>query len=389
MIWILIIIVVLVAVVFVTDFVAEFYIWQSRIKIGRFTSDKDWITKVSTTAQKWLFNTPTAKLTDNSRLILIDMLKGNYRRSTIQVWQKAALLIGLTDYASANNDQNVKALVNRFVTTLFESDGNWKQKPTETDWVMMSYAVIRIPWMDSSVYKPAFDDAYQLLLGLKGSDGLVSYKKHTMDYRFVDTLGFICPFLTAYGVKFSVAEAVDLACNQIEGFHQFGLMPTEHLPCHTYSVSTKLPVGLYGWGRGLGWYAIGLGDTYNELPEEHPYKSKLKVALQQFSESVVRFQTSEGAWRWLIFDTNARNDSSATAVLNWFLNTLPDSLQTEATRKASQQAKSYLQRVTRRDGGIDFSQGDTKGIGLYALTFEILPFTQGFALRAQSKISAL
>ena len=40
-----------------------------------------------------------------------------------------------------------------------------------------------------------------------------------------------------------------------------------------------------------------------------------------------------------------------------------------------------LQTVTQRNGAIDFSQGDTKAIGVYSKEFSILPFTQGFCLR--------
>ena len=45
--------------------------------------------------------------------------------------------------------------------------------------------------------------------------------------------------------------------------------------------------------------------------------------------------------------------------------------------------------VTRRNGEIDFSQGDTKGIGLYSTTYDIMPFTQGMALRAISILNKL
>jgi unsaturated rhamnogalacturonyl hydrolase len=41
-------------------------------------------------------------------------------------------------------------------------------------------------------------------------------------------------------------------------------------------------------------------------------------------------------------------------------------------------------KVTRRDGVIDFSQGDTKAIGVHSQEFDLLPFTQGFALRAST-----
>lgn len=38
-------------------------------------------------------------------------------------------------------------------------------------------------------------------------------------------------------------------------------------------------------------------------------------------------------------------------------------------------------RNTRRSGEIDFSQGDTKGIGIYSQTYNIMPFTQGIVTR--------
>ena len=43
-------------------------------------------------------------------------------------------------------------------------------------------------------------------------------------------------------------------------------------------------------------------------------------------------------------------------------------------------------KVTRRNGVIDFCQGDTKGIGLYATTFDLMPFVQGLTIRLVESI---
>jgi hypothetical protein len=43
-----------------------------------------------------------------------------------------------------------------------------------------------------------------------------------------------------------------------------------------------------------------------------------------------------------------------------------------------------LRRVTRRSGVIDFSQGDTKAIGVYSRNFSPIPFTQGMVLRVNA-----
>ena len=39
-------------------------------------------------------------------------------------------------------------------------------------------------------------------------------------------------------------------------------------------------MGLYGWGRGLGWYAIGLIDTWNELAEDDKHKKILEKIMK-------------------------------------------------------------------------------------------------------------
>ena len=45
----------------------------------------------------------------------------------------------------------------------------------------------------------------------------------------------------------------------------------------------------------------------------------------------------------------------------------------------------YLMKVTRRNGIVDFSQGDTKDIGVYSQLFDKMPFTQGLAIRSINK----
>ncbi|MBY0487303.1 MAG: hypothetical protein K2P85_08985 [Flavobacteriaceae bacterium] len=56
----------IVFLVIIIDWIPLFNTWQSRIKIGNFKNESDWENKVKTTAQKWLSNTPTIKLTDKT-----------------------------------------------------------------------------------------------------------------------------------------------------------------------------------------------------------------------------------------------------------------------------------------------------------------------------------
>jgi len=176
-----------------------------------------------------------------------------------------------------------------------KADGNWKHTPTEIDGVILAYAIFSIPWLDHNAYKPAFDAIYSLVLNLKGEDGTVAYKKYNTDYRFVDTIGFICPFLVHYGLHFNQPEAVELAVKQIKTYDDYGMLSKHSIPCHTYNVKTKIPVGLFGWGRGLGWYAIGLIDSWKALPENHQLKKNFQKVWFSLQKWLLLFKTKMAA----------------------------------------------------------------------------------------------
>ena len=54
---------------------------------------KAWQQAVEKRQRQWLYKSPTVQITDQDRLVLWDMLKGNYRSTTIQSWQDAGLLL--------------------------------------------------------------------------------------------------------------------------------------------------------------------------------------------------------------------------------------------------------------------------------------------------------
>ncbi len=381
----LFIILALVLSVIILDQFPQFYTWQSRIKIGRFTDKNVWIKSIENKSIQWLKKTPTIKLTDNNRLIIIDIVKGNYKRSAIQSWQEAALVLGLTAQYEVTKEERLKKAIDVYVKSKIASDGSWKTPITESDGVILGYALIQIPWLNQKDFKPAYDALWKLLQDLKGTTTTVSYKKHTQNYRFVDTIGFICPFLVHYGQKFNVPEAVDLAITQIEEFNKYGMLNDTFIPCHTYTMDTKLPTGLFGWGRGLGWYAIGIIDAWTALEDSNPRKKEVTIWVEKFAKMVIQFQRDSGSWGWIIMQDSSRSDSSTTATLAWFLSKAA-AIETisENCNLANEKAFKYLMKVTRRDGVIDFSQGDTKAIGVHSQEFDLLPFTQGFALRASS-----
>lgn len=371
----------LVVIIALIDIFPIFRDWVRRIHIGRYSDKKTWNESITNVGIKWLNKTPKIKVTDNTRLVLIDMLKGNYTKNTIQHWQEASLLLGLSEYLKGNDDKKVKKEIIKYLNSKFDKNGQWRNRPKHVDSAILAYAVMKLDFINIDQYKKALDYTWGLIKDHIGKDGTVGYRKSMQNYRYVDTIGFICPFLVSYGIRYDNHECIDLAVKQIKEYEQYAMLEKHNILSHAYNIQTKVPLGLYGWGRGLGWYAIGLIDAWRELPLKHDYKSMLEQSIKRFAMTVIELQQENGAWNWTVTRNETRPDSSTTATLGWFLLNAAIVNDSAECLESSNRAIDYLMKITRRNGEIDFSQGDTKDIGVYSRLFNILPFTQGFSIR--------
>lgn len=379
------ILLVILLLIFIIDIIPIFITWLNRIHIGRWTSSDLWNENITQIGIKWLNNTPKMKVTDNTRLIVIDILKKNYTKSAIQSWQEASLLMGLSE-VKGNHEDKIKREIESYLDKNFDENGMWINKPKEVDSAIVAYAVMNLEFVDTNKYKESFDYMYNLITSNIGEDGTVKYRSFMSKYRYVDTIGFICPFLISYGYKYKKRECIDLAIKQIISYSQYGFDEKVFLPYHAYNINDKSHLGLNGWGRGLGWYVLGLIDSYNLLSDEDEYKSLLEENIVKLTEIIVKYQGNNGNWNWTITREESVADSSTTAILCWFLlNASSIECISEKCMISYNKGMQYLMKVTRRNGIVDFSQGDTKDIGVYSQLFDKMPFTQGLAIRSINK----
>ncbi|REK75812.1 hypothetical protein DX130_01670 [Paenibacillus paeoniae] len=368
-----------IAVLSLHDLVPLLNTWFKRIHIGRQDQHALWHAAIVDRGAKWLNRTPVAKVTDQTRLTVIERMQGRYSASALQDWQRASLLLGLSELPE---ESGVKRSIEHFLSATFTDKGDWKHTPRHVDSAILAYAVMKIPGVQAGRYRPALDAIRRLIEDHVGEDGTVRYRHAMRDYRYVDTIGFICPFLIAYGMKFGDTSSLELAMKQVRAFAKHGFHEGLGIPAHAYDIGNHAPLGLIGWGRGLGWFAIGLIDMWSELPSNHVYKRELRHVVKAFAEAVIKLQQPGGSWNWTVTRKESRPDSSATVTLAWFLILASEVEGLSApAMKAVEKAMDYLRSVTRRDGAVEFSQGDTKDIGVYSTLFGILPFTQGFAIR--------
>ena len=82
-------------------------------------------------------------------------------------------------------------------------------------------------------------------------------------------------------------------------------------------------------------------------------------------------------------------ESSATALIGLLLLHAYQITLEQKYLNAAQKAEAALMTATRRDGALDYCQGDTYGIGDYSHIFSVMPFAQGMALRLSKELDVL
>ena len=327
--------------------------WVDRIGIGFGTTEQ-----VRAVAVGWLKKTPAVPISDQTRFTLPERLRGTYKSKNIQAWQQGALLLGIGDCAEGK----------AFAASLLQN-GNWKTPVQRADFALLAYAVLRVS--DSEAVRPAMDQMYAFLKEQAG-EGTVPYNPGLRNVRFVDTVGMVCPFLWLYAQTYHCPEAQALCMRQLSEYAEKGMHPTLHLPVHSLNVQNGAPLGIYGWGRGCGWYALALAELMCCGADVTAY------ALP-FAESLLHVQQANGAWSRQVLAEQG-GESSATAMLGFFMAVLSDTVQDEKYRRAAQKAQVFLQTCIRKNGKVDYAQGDTKGIGFYSKRLSTMPAAQGFVL---------
>lgn len=337
--------------------------WISRIRIGRWEDIDLWGNSIGKICRKWSGKTPTVKITDNNRGILWDIVNGKYRSQNIQSWQKGQLLLATRD------NRKIKSLIN-------EKTGNWIEKPKEIDSAFLAYAILSISENQDNI-KPAMDTIRTLIFDrIQDNDGCISYREKDHFIRYVDTVGLACPFLALYGTIYHDDESVVLAEHQLEEYYRYGIWKKSGLFAHAVNIKSGLPLGNIGWGRGCGWYLLGLIETAIILNENNLWKKAYYLA-----EKYKDYQNTDGSYcSNLAF--GGSKDSSITAIMAYYYIICAKYFSKEDYKDTAEKSVYYLMSVTRRNGIIDFSQGDTKGIGNYSTCYDQMPFTQGIAYRA-------
>lgn len=135
------------------------------------------------------------------------------------------------------------------------------------------------------------------------TDGGYWHKAITTSQIWLDGAYMTLPFYTEYAHTFNEPEIYDDAILQIELFrkHHYdaetGLYRHGWDETHQQQWSDSTGLSPHVWGRSLGWFAMGVVDALDYIPESHPNRENVIVYFRELMEAIVKFRNKEsGIW---------------------------------------------------------------------------------------------
>jgi rhamnogalacturonyl hydrolase YesR len=73
------------------------------------------------------------------------------------------------------------------------------------------------------------------------------------------------------------------------------------------------------WGRGNGWFAVGMTELLRDLPKDHPKHDRIYRGYQTMMAALLKYQPAAGAWRQLLDHEEAWPETSGTGMFAFAL----------------------------------------------------------------------
>ena len=172
------------------------------------------------------------------------------------------------------------------------------------------------------LYQDTGDDVFlqaavrlgQLYASFPRVDGIPVHRPDLVPWQahiWVDCMYADAPFLVRLGLVTGEPRWIEMGIEHI-GAYAVVLQTGAGLFHHGYDTSAKTR-SLHAWGRGNGWAMLGLIDTLEVLPRDHPAFSRLHDRLVRQAEALARHQDKTGLWHTIVDDPASPLETSTAA----------------------------------------------------------------------------
>jgi|JI10StandDraft_1071094.scaffolds.fasta_scaffold04117_3 unsaturated rhamnogalacturonyl hydrolase len=173
-----------------------------------------------------------------------------------------------------------------------------------------------------SLYERTKDEKYRKALTLlrrqmkehpRTKEGGFWHKQRYPFQMWLDGLYMGAPFLAQYARVYNEPALLDDVVNQFVWMEKHARDARTGLLYHGYDESRAQKwadpaTGLSKefWGRAMGWYAMGLVDTLDFIPADHPRRGELVAILGRLAAAVEKVQDPKTGVFWQVLDKGSR-----------------------------------------------------------------------------------
>ncbi len=289
-------------------------------------------------------------------------------------YPRAFLLLGIVSYLIELNNKKMlddfKKLFDKYITK--EGDPSFQiNRVDQTPFGEVALKLYNVYREEKYIYFAGQIYNY-LKRNVDSSDGIIEYRP---DAKFIlsDTIGLTVPFLLQYAEISELTDASKLAEQQIDYFINYGVDDYSNLPVHGIEKITKIKVGSANWGRGIGWYFLGLSACAKNNLRFMKHSQKLEESLNQL-------KNRQGLWTQFP-GSSEKFDASSTLILFYSM------LVNNSRYLTKSQFLDLLLPYLSSNGIILQTSGDTFGLNDYSKSFGSSELSQGFLLLSLSKLT--
>lgn len=290
-------------------------------------------------------------------------------------YPRAYLFYGLSEYHKVNNDVDGQLRLKKYFDKHLDGNGIPTFILNKVDQVPFGLTAINLYRIyKEEKYQLFYNYMYNYLRDIENEKGLILYSQSSKHYfQYYDTLGMIVPFLVEYYKISSDLNALKMAKNQLEYYIEFGVDKNTNIPAHGIDTRSNIKTGSINWGRGIGWYLLGLA-TYNKVTGEYARE------LNGISESLSRLKISNKLYSQFPGSSDFFDASTSTMFLYSFSIF-------KYTKTNKQELLSLFSPYINNNGMLTNTSGDTYGPNRYSKSFGYSELSQGMMLLLLSKVN--
>lgn len=114
----------------------------------------------------------------------------------------------------------------------------------------------------------------------------------------------------------------------------------------------------YYWGRGNGWFAVGMAELLRILPEDERYdiyRTRIMEGYKKMMEGLLRYQIYDGMWGQLIDNMSSWRETSGTAMFTYAMITGVKNGWLDKVKYGTAARKAWLSLLTYLDEDYNLS----------------------------------